>query len=37
METIIRINTYSLTPEFIEKIKKLFPLKTVEITIQPVD
>jgi hypothetical protein len=37
METIIRINTDSLTIEFIEGIKKLFPHKTVEITIQPAD
>jgi len=37
METTIRINTDSLTPEFIEGIKMLFPHKTVEITIQPVD
>ena len=37
METTIRINTDSLTPEFIEGIKKLFPHKTVEISIQPAD
>ncbi len=37
METTIRINTDSITPEFIEGIKKLFPHKTVEITIQSVD
>jgi hypothetical protein len=37
METTIRINTDSITPEFIEGIKKLFPHKTVEITIQPAD
>lgn len=37
METTIKINTDSLTPEFIEGIKKLFPHKTVEITIQPAD
>lgn len=35
METTFKINTDSLTPEFIEGIKKLFPHKTVEITIQP--
>ncbi len=37
METTIRINTDSITPGFIEVIKKLFPHKTVEITIQPAD
>lgn len=37
METTIRINTDSITPEIIEGIKKLFPHETVEITIQPVD
>ena len=37
METTIRINTDSITPEFIEGIKKLFPHKTVEITIQSAD
>ena len=37
METTIKINTDSITPEFIEGIKKLFPHKTVEITIQPAD
>ncbi len=37
METTIKINTDSLTPEFIEGIKKLFPHKTVEITILPAD
>jgi len=37
MEATIRINTDSITPEFIEGIKKLFPHKTVEITIQPAD
>ena len=35
METIIKINTDSITPEFIEGIKKLFPHKNVEITIHP--
>ena len=35
METTIKINTDSITPEFIEGIKKKFPHKTVEITIQP--
>jgi hypothetical protein len=37
METTIRINTDALTPEFIEGIKKLFPHKTVEISIQVSD
>jgi hypothetical protein len=37
VETTIRINTDSITIEFIEGIKKLFPHKTVEITIQPAD
>ena len=37
METTIKINTDSLTSEFIEGIQKLFPHKTVEITIQPAD
>jgi predicted RNase H-like HicB family nuclease len=37
METTIKINTDSLTPEFIEDIQKLFPHQKVEITIQPAD
>ena len=37
METTIKINTDAITPEFIEGIKKLFPHKTVEITIQQAD
>ena len=37
METTFKINTDSITPEFIEGIKKLFPHKTVEIKIQPAD
>jgi hypothetical protein len=37
METTFKINTDALTPEFIDGIKKLFPHKTVEITIQPAD
>lgn len=37
METTIRINTDSLTDEFIQKIKGLFPHTTIEITIQPAD
>jgi hypothetical protein len=37
METTIIINTDSITQDFIEGIQKLFPHKTVEITIQPAD
>lgn len=37
MEKIITINTDAITPEFIERIKELFPHKTVEISIQPAD
>jgi len=37
METTIRINTDNLTSEILEGIKKLFPHKTVEITIQSAD
>jgi hypothetical protein len=37
METTIKINTDSLTQEFIEDIQKLFPHQKVEITIQPAD
>ena len=37
METTIIINTDSITPDFIEGIKKFFPHKTVEITIQSAD
>ncbi len=37
METTIIINTDSITPEFIEGIQKLYPHKTVEISIQPAD
>jgi hypothetical protein len=37
METTIRINTDDLTSDIIEGIKKLFPHKTVEITVQPAD
>jgi hypothetical protein len=37
METTIKINTDAITPEFIDGIKKLFPHKMVEITIQPAD
>jgi hypothetical protein len=35
METTIKINTDSITPEFIEGIKNLFPHTTVEIIIKP--
>ncbi|SFQ19212.1 hypothetical protein [Parafilimonas terrae] len=37
METTIRINTDNLTADILEGIKKMFPHKTVEITIQPAD
>ncbi len=37
METTIRINTDNLTAEIIDSIKKMFPHKNVEITIQPAD
>ncbi|MCF8234169.1 MAG: hypothetical protein K9H06_18765 [Melioribacteraceae bacterium] len=37
METTIRINTDSISDEFIQTIKGLFPHQTVEITIQPAD
>lgn len=37
METTIKINTDLLTPEILEGIKKMFPHRTVEITIQPAD
>ena len=37
METTIRINTDNLTVDVIEGIKKMFPHKTVEITVQPAD
>jgi len=37
METTIRINTDNLTSDIIDAIKKMFPHKTVEITIQPAD
>ncbi|MES2703980.1 MAG: hypothetical protein V4649_15170 [Bacteroidota bacterium] len=35
METTIRINTDMLTQEIVDGIKKMFPHKTVDITIQP--
>ena len=37
METTIRINTDNLTADIIEGIKKMFPHKTVEITVQSAD
>jgi hypothetical protein len=37
MVTTIKINTDLMSVEFIEGIKKLFPHKTVEITIQSAD
>ncbi len=37
METTIRINTDQLTVDIIEGIKKMFPHKTVDITIQTAD
>jgi hypothetical protein len=37
METTIKINTDLLTLDFIDGIKKLFPHKTVEISIQLAD
>jgi len=37
METTIKINTDAISNEFIQKIKNLFPHKTVEITIRPAD
>ncbi len=37
METTIKINTDAISDEFIQTIKKLFPHKTVEITIQAAD
>jgi hypothetical protein len=37
METTIKINTDLITPDFIDGIKKLFPHKTVEISIQCAD
>lgn len=37
METTIRINTDQLSSEIIDGIKKMFPHKTVDITIQAAD
>lgn len=37
METTIRINTDMLTQDIMDGIKKMFPHKTVDITIQDAD
>jgi hypothetical protein len=37
METTIRINTDQLNADIVEGIKKMFPHKTVDITIQPAE
>ncbi len=37
METTIRINTDQLSIDVLESIKKMFPHKVVNITIQPAD
>ncbi len=37
METTIRINTDNLSADIIDSIKRMFPHKNVEITIQPAD
>ena len=37
METTIRINTDMLTQDVVDGIKKMFPHKTVDITIQNAD
>lgn len=37
METIIRINSDNLSADVIEAIKKMFPHKNIEITINPAD
>jgi len=37
METTITINTDDLTADILEGIKKMFPHRVVEITIQPAD
>lgn len=37
METNIKINTDSLTVDFIEGIKKLFPSQEIQISIHPTD
>jgi hypothetical protein len=37
METTIRINTDLLTVDILDSIRKMFPHKIVDITIQPAD
>jgi hypothetical protein len=37
METTIRIHTDDLTTDIVEGIKRMFPHKTIQITIQPSD
>ncbi len=37
METTIRIHTDDLSADIIDSIKRMFPHKNVEITIQPAD
>jgi hypothetical protein len=37
MEATIRIHTDELNNDFIEGIKKMFPHKIIEITVQPAD
>ncbi len=37
METTIRINSDNLSADIIEAIKKMFPHKNIEITINPAD
>jgi len=37
MQTTIKINTDSIPPDFVDGIKKLFPHKVVEISIQAAD
>jgi len=37
METTIRIHTDSLSADIIDSIKKMFPHRNIEITIQPAD
>ncbi len=37
LETIIRIHTDNLSADIIDSIKKMFPHRNIEITIQPAD
>jgi len=37
MQTTIKINADAIPPDFVDEIKKLFPHKVVEISIQPAD